>query len=115
MALLAAGEYVSSATSLFQAIDAYKGLADFPVDLAAFVPDVKVLDRRRADLERQLESRENFRLRFLLGYAEYSSGLQKIGLENMTIAASAAPADQEHLRRFVQSLAMRPVGAGSGR
>jgi hypothetical protein len=110
LALLAAGEYMSSASSLFRAISSYEGLAEFPVDLPAFIPDVRMLDRRRADLERRLEGKDDFRLRFLLGYAEYCSGLQKLGFENMQRAAAAAPVELEALRRFVASLALRPMG-----
>ena len=109
LSLLAAGDYVTSANNLFAAINAYDALADFPVELPAFIPDLRVLDRRRADLERRLEQVDDYRLRFLLGYAEYCSNLQKLGLENMTGAAKAAPGDMDSLRRFTALLSLRPV------
>ena len=68
-----------------------------------------MLDRRRADLERRLETKDDYRLRFLLGYAEYSTGLQKLGLADMSKAAAAAPPELDALRRFVASLALRPL------
>jgi tetratricopeptide (TPR) repeat protein len=111
IALLAAGEYVSSAESLFRAIELYEDLSQFPVELTSFLPDVKMLDRRRADLEQRLQSQENHRLRFLLGYAEYTSGLQKLGLANMQRAAGEAPAELDHLRRFVAALEARTAAA----
>ncbi len=114
LALLAAGEYISSVSSLFRAIEIYEGLAQFPVDLSSFVPDARMLDRRRADLERRLDAGDDYRLRFLLGYAEYTSGLQPLGLQNMNRAASAAPAELESLRRFVTHLAL-PAPAPSAK
>ncbi len=104
MASLAAGEYMSSANGLFQAIQLFEALANFHIDMTAFVPDVAVLDRRRADLERRLEAYEDFRLRFLLGFAEYHSGLEKLGLANVKKAAAAAPPEMTSLRRFVEVL-----------
>lgn len=107
MALLAAGEYMTSATNLFAAIATFESLANFPVDLKSFIPEIGVLDRRRADLERRLAQFDDYRLRFLLGYAEYNSGLEKIGVANMRKAAAAATQDRERLNRFVSVLEER--------
>lgn len=106
LALLGAGDYMTSAMSLFQAIDLYQELADFPVDLPSFIPDLTMLDRRRADLEQRLSHREDYRLRFLLGYAEYTSNLQKLGLQDMQRAVES-PEASDSLRRFVSILAIR--------
>jgi len=110
MALLAAGDYMTSVTNLFQAIKLYESLADFAIDMRKFIPDMAVLDRRRADLERLLERFEDFRLRFLLGYAEYCSGLEEIGLSDLEKAAQAAPREMSFVPRFVEALKRRTVG-----
>jgi hypothetical protein len=110
MALLAAGDYLASSNNLFQAIQLFDPLGYFRVDLASFVPDLSVLDSRRADLERQLESFDDFRLRFLLGWAEYCSGLEELGLSNLEKAAEAAPESLTSVRRFVDNLKSRTLG-----
>jgi len=92
-ALAAAGEYMTAVLNLETAIAAYPAFGFLQLDLNDFVRDPKDLDLRRADLEQQLERRENYRLRFLLGYLEYFSGFQKFGLPNLQKAAAAAPAD----------------------
>lgn len=91
MSLLAAGDYVTSVTDLFTAIQLYDALGLFDLDLRAFIADLTVLDRRRADLEARLEVHDDYRLRFLLGYAEYCSGFDQIGLANLEKALRAAP------------------------
>lgn len=105
MALLAAGDYVSSANDLFGAIQLAGRRGAVEIDLQQFVPDVEVLDRRRAFLEQQLEAYDDFRLRFLLGWAEYMSDMPDRGLQNMRVAAEAAPQSMEALREFVATLA----------
>ncbi|NLX14569.1 MAG: hypothetical protein GXY44_13080 [Phycisphaerales bacterium] len=105
MALLAAGEYMTSATNLFLAISHYELLAYYRVDLRAFVPDLHILDRRRAEIEQRLAQGDEYRLRFLLGYAEYCSGFEELGLTNMSKAAQAAPEQMHEIRRFVRILA----------
>jgi len=126
MALLAAGDYMTSVTNLFEAIRVFESLSDFQIDLQSFVTDLDVLDRRRADLEARLEMAENYRLRFLLGWAEYCSGLQELGLGNMekamAIALPETPESEESapisftddrtlelraIRRFVEALRER--------
>ncbi|GMU23942.1 MAG: hypothetical protein AMXMBFR13_40190 [Phycisphaerae bacterium] len=104
MALLAAGDYLTSANNLFQAMRLFDRLALFHIDLKAFVADVRVLDRRRADLENRLGRFDDFRLRFLLGFAAYSSGLEEVGLADLERAAAAAPPEMEAARRFVELL-----------
>ncbi len=127
MALLAAGDYLSSVGDLFDAIRLFGPLGAFRIDLASFLPDVHVIDLRRADLERRLEVHEDARLRFLLGYAEYCSGLEEFGLANMKKAVeqggqalrtgSPAPevapredAFRETVEQFLQILKARHQG-----
>ena len=120
MSLLAAGEYLTSANNLFRAIRLFDSPALYNLDMKAFIPDLTVLDRRRADLERRLEQHEVFRLRFLLGYAEYCSGLEKLGLASLEKAMVDAPKDLSHLRKFIDTLRSRhpdltrPIDANSG-
>jgi len=89
-ALLLAGDYVTSVYHLTRGLRKFDMVAYFKIDLGAFIPDPNLLDKRRADLEQRLESRESYPLRFLLGYAEYYSGLEKFGLPNLKKAADEA-------------------------
>ena len=114
MAFMAAGDYVSSAVSLFDAIRLFDSLSTFDVDLKAFLPDLKALDSRRADMERLLQVRDDGRMRFLLGFAEYNSGLKELGLTNMDRASQVlkdTDADLSVVRRFVEGLRARTTGA----
>jgi hypothetical protein len=107
MAKFASGDFMTSATNLFQAIDTFSDLARFRLDLKAFIPNVTVLDTRRAELERQLRTFDDFRLRFLLGYAEYCSGLEQLGVVDMTKAAQYAPPERTSVQKFVTTLKNR--------
>lgn len=102
-ALAAAGEYVTAALTLQQAIGNYPSFGFLRLDLNEFVRDPKDLDLRRADLEQRLEKREDYRLRFLLGYIEYYSGFERFGLPNLRKAAQEAPADST-IARFPEIL-----------
>ncbi len=88
--LLLAGDYLSAVFHLTRGLQMFEMLPYYDVDLAVFAPDANLLDIRRADLERRLEQQENYRLRFLLGYAEYYSGLKPFGLANLQKAADEA-------------------------
>ncbi len=88
--LLFAGDYLSATFHLPRGLREFEMLPYFDIDLSAFAPDPNLLDIRRADLERRLEQQENYRLRFLLGYAEYYSGLKQFGLPNLRKAADDA-------------------------
>lgn len=98
-ALLAQGSYSSAATTLVQGVelaDRIPGLAGLlfsRLDLTALLGGGEIIDIRRADIMRQLERREDVRLRFLLGYLEYHSGDRQRGLENLTRAARDPKAD----------------------
>jgi hypothetical protein len=87
-ALLAAGNYNTAAVSLAAGLGRFPELARFAVDLQALMGGGEVIDIRRSDLIRQLERREDPRLRFLLGYLEYHSGQREKGLENLRKAAA---------------------------
>lgn len=91
-ALLFAGDYLGAVYHLTRGIDRFPAIAYFNTDLTSFVSDPTLLDVRRADLEDRLEHRKDYRLRFLLGYAEYYSGLKKFGRPNLERAAAEAPA-----------------------
>jgi hypothetical protein len=88
--LLFAGDYLSATFHLTRGLREFEMLPYFDIDLSTFAPDPNLLDIRRADLERRLEQQENYRLRFLLGYAEYYSGLKQFGLPNLRKAADDA-------------------------
>jgi len=92
-AMIAAGEYFSAAQKLSRAIEIFPGLAYLKLDLPAFITEPDRLEKRRADLERRLEKKEDYRYRFVLGYTEYYSGLTDYGLENLRRAAEQAPPD----------------------
>ncbi|UCG17782.1 MAG: hypothetical protein JSV19_07070 [Phycisphaerales bacterium] len=89
-ALLFAGDYLGAVHHLTRGIRLFDDIAYFGIDLVEFISDPMVLDVRRADLERRLERQENYQLRFLLGYAEKYSGLEKFGLPNLRTAAEQA-------------------------
>ncbi|HRX87573.1 MAG TPA: hypothetical protein P5572_21310, partial [Phycisphaerae bacterium] len=89
--LAAAGEYITAVLNLEQAVADYPAFGFLRLDLNEFVQNPKDLDLRRADLEQRLDRREDYRLRFLLGYIEYYSGFEKFGLPNLRKAAAAAP------------------------
>ena len=90
-ALLAAGEYLSAAVSLTRGLKRFPDLARFRFDLTALMGGAEVVDIRRAEIMRLLKRREDYRLRFLLGYLEYHAGHRELGLENLRKAAEAAP------------------------
>jgi hypothetical protein len=122
LALLAAGDYIASSSNLFDAIALFRSLGEFEVDMKSFVQDVRLLDTRRADLEKRLALRDNGRLRFLLGFTEYNSGLKKLGVKNMANGMqllTEQDVDMTAVRRFVESLeakvgVTRPVPAPPG-
>jgi hypothetical protein len=92
-AYAAAGEYLTAVFHLTYAIEHYDAFGYLNFDLHSFIPDARILEVRRADLERTLDREEDYRLRFLLGYLEYYSGLEKFGLPNLQKAAEQAPQD----------------------
>ncbi|HEY3243608.1 MAG TPA: hypothetical protein VGM03_09675 [Phycisphaerae bacterium] len=92
-ALVGAGEYSSAVHHLLRGLERYPDLVRLNIDLSQFIPDVRVLDERRIDLEQRLAQQENPELRFLLGYLEYYGGLRQFGLEHLKRAAAEATPD----------------------
>jgi len=90
-ALVGAGDYLSASASLEKGLMRFPEITRFQIDLKAFLGHGDILDIRRADLEHRLDQKENYRFRFLLGYLEYYSGLEKFGLANLKQAAKEAP------------------------
>jgi hypothetical protein len=92
--MLFAGDYMSAVFHLTRGLRDFEFLPQFEIDLGDFAPDPNLLDVRRADLERKLErklsQKNRYRLRFLLGYAEYYSGLKEFGLPRLREAAEEA-------------------------
>jgi len=111
VSLLAAGDYMSSATALFTAVRLFDSLGRFQIDLESLVPDAGVLESRRADLEKRLQLFDDFRLRFLLGYLQYSTGLPDAGLANMEAAAQKSPSEFQAVGQFVSDLKARRLAA----
>ncbi|HOB76727.1 MAG TPA: hypothetical protein PKG54_19625 [Phycisphaerae bacterium] len=103
-ALLLAGDYMSSANLLFTTIRLFESQAALRVDLKALVSDIVLLETRRSDLEERLQLFNDFRLRFLLGYLQFSTGQPEDGLLNMRQAAQEAPAELGALKGFVARL-----------
>ena len=102
---LAAGDYRSAFLYLEDGIELFDSIACFRIDLSKFLTDPTLLDIRRSELEKRLaDDDDNYQLRFLLGYAEYYSGLQRFGLENLRKAAALAPEDSV-VARFPDLLA----------
>ncbi len=90
-ALIAAGEFYGAVLKISRAVDRFTDFGQQEIDLPRDVRPVELLDSRRAELEMKLRDEDDYRLRFLLGYMEFYSGLQTIGLENMRLAAQQAP------------------------
>jgi tetratricopeptide (TPR) repeat protein len=109
-ALLAAGEYVQAYLALDRGISRFPEMLDFDLDLPALVGNPEILDVRRAELEKMLSTRPDYRIQFLLGYMEYFSGVRDVGLRTVQQAASAAPAGSI-VREAYQILAHRGAAA----
>jgi hypothetical protein len=92
-AYLAAGDYLSAVYFLTKGLEGTADVASLRVNIYDYVSDPNLLDIRRADLDTKLEKREDYRLRFLLGYAEYFGGLKDFGRLQLERAAEGAPAD----------------------
>ncbi len=92
-ALLAAGDYMSGEFSLERGLSRFPQIVAFRLDLPALVGRHDTYDLRRLDLEKRLESRDHYKLRFVLGYLELYSGLEEQGLRNLRQAADLAPAE----------------------
>lgn len=92
-ALAAAGDYVSAVANLELGLKRFPHIAAFKMDLVALVGNRDIFDVRRADLEKRLAVKDQYDLRFLLGYLEWYSGLPEDGMKNLRLAAANAPTD----------------------
>ena len=106
-ALLAAGEYNSAAHTLVRAIERFPDIARFRFDLQSLLGSSEVVDIRRADLMSRLETKDDPRLRLLLGYLEYYGGLPEKGLENLKLAAEDAGVGSV-IAKYVETLEQAP-------
>jgi len=106
-ALLAAGEYLTAVHQIVIGIDLLPRIHGFQPNFTALAGQQQILDVRRADLEKRLDRKDDYRLRFLLGYTEYYTGLEKFGLPNLQKAAKNAPADSL-IARFPDMLDASP-------
>lgn len=86
-AQLAAGELMSAAYNVLRALELYPDLARLNLDLRELVGGGETVDIRRSQLMQRLETKEDTRLRFLLGYLEYFAGYRDRGLNNLQKAA----------------------------
>lgn len=73
-AFFAAGEYITSAKSLAQALVIRPEYARVKVDFEALIGDKDKLDTRVVDLEKWVEKSGAVELRFLLGYVYFQTG-----------------------------------------
>ncbi len=91
-ALLAAGEYNSAASALLEAVELFPEVLRMPVNLERLLGGGEIVDIRRADLQDRLRTRDDARVRFLLGYLELRGGRPERGMQTLQAAADAAPA-----------------------
>ncbi len=67
-ALLAAGEYLSSALYLRRAIEMFNGYVDFKIDIVTMIGSMDTVEKRIADLKQWIEISNAGELQFLLAY-----------------------------------------------
>lgn len=89
-ALLAAGEYVSASVYLLRGLERFPEFAKLDIDVTALMGGGQIVDLRRAEIMKLLEQNEDASMRFLLGYLEYYSGQQDLGMRNLEKAAENA-------------------------
>ena len=109
VALLATGELSSSANSLLLAVERMPEPAIFRQDIKSMVLDHELIRSRIAQMRADLKRYEDFRLRFLLGYVEYCTGEETVGLINMTQAAHQIPAERPAARQVLERLRKEPT------
>ncbi|MGQ9650051.1 MAG: tetratricopeptide repeat protein [Phycisphaerae bacterium] len=104
VAQLATRDYSSSANSLLLAVELSPDPATFRQDFNSLLPDVAMVQERIRELQADLARFDDFRLRFLLGYAEYCSGDETTGMTNMTQAVHKMPPERAAARRLLEAL-----------
>jgi tetratricopeptide (TPR) repeat protein len=85
-ALLASGDYVSSALNLSRAIEMFNGYVDFKIDIVAMIGDMDRIEKRIADIKAWLEINDAAELHFLLAYVY----MQLDRLDNASESINAA-------------------------
>ncbi|MBP7934513.1 MAG: hypothetical protein KA354_07670 [Phycisphaerae bacterium] len=113
MALLGAGEYLTSASALFQAVRLLDQTKKPQPDLLAFARDLKNINHRIIELKGRLEPEDDYRLRFLLGYTEFAVGLSDLGMTHMERGIAIRTKELAENRDAMNpALATRPAGGG---
>jgi len=104
VALLGAGEYNSAANSLLMAVALSPEPATLRQDFDNLLPDRTLVKERIKDLKADLARFDDFRLRFLLGYAEYCGGDETVGMIDMTQAVHKMPPERTAARSLLDAL-----------
>jgi len=73
-ALFAAGEFMSSAYYLSEAVRVFPGIVKIKIDLVALIGDRDVIESRAADVEEFIKEFNNVELKYLLSYVYYQIG-----------------------------------------
>lgn len=103
VSLLMTGEFNNSANNLLLAVDLVPDAATFQADLKT-LPDQELLSKRISELQKNVMGFDDFRLRFLLGYAEYCSGERTLGMLDMSRAARSFPPDRPAVGKVLEAL-----------
>jgi len=90
-ALLAAGEFMSSAYYLNKAINLTPNLARARIKLSELFPDPKKFQKRLKEIEEARESSGNAMLEFLQGYVYYQQGQLDNARQALSQASQSAP------------------------
>ena len=72
-ALFAAGEFMSSAYYLSEAVRVFPGMVKIKIDLAALIGDKDVLESRASDVEELIKEFNSVELKYLLSYVYYQT------------------------------------------
>ena len=73
-ALFAAGEFMSSAYYLSEAVRVFPGIVKIKIDIVAIVGDRDVLESRASDVEELIKEFNSVELKYLLSYVYYQMG-----------------------------------------
>ncbi|NIA06186.1 MAG: hypothetical protein GWP14_00860, partial [Actinobacteria bacterium] len=94
--LTGAGDLISAAENLAQALDLFPELAQRKIDLQGFFHDPEELKRITTKLEAMVKDRtDNPRIRLLLGYIYHYSGQNEAAVQVLNEAAKSAKVDQK--------------------
>jgi len=90
-ALFAAGEFMSSAYYLSEAVEIFPEIVKIKIDLVAIVGDRDVLESRASDVEEIIEKFNSVELKYLLSYVYYQMGRLERAKELIDEAYEANP------------------------